>query len=202
MTGVNFDITESSLNAQALATLNTQLSAQSEQLRSLAFVDGLTGVANRRHFDENLHAEWRRSRRDRVPLAMLMIDIDHFKLYNDQYGHQAGDVCLQAVARVLKESFGRSHDMVARYGGEEFACLLPASGMDGALAKAEELRAAVENLHIGHKSSPVAPVVTISVGVAAIVPDAEAHPDQLLAAADTALYAAKRDGRNRVCRSA
>ena len=202
MTGVNFDITESKLNAEALESLNAELSEQSKVLQSLAFIDGLTGVANRRHFDENLHAEWRRCRRDKASLALLMVDIDHFKLFNDHYGHQAGDACLQAVASVLKEQFGRSHDVVARYGGEEFACLMPDSGIGGALSKAEELRLAVEGLRIAHKTSPIAPVVTISVGVAAMVPDAETNPDQLLTAADLALYSSKHGGRNRVSRCA
>lgn len=178
------------------------LKAQSDLLRSLAFIDGLTGVANRRRFDECLQTEWRSCRRRQTPLALIMIDIDHFKRYNDTYGHQTGDACLQAVAALLRESFGRSHDLVARYGGEEFVCLLPDCDADGALAKAETLRQAVERQQLEHADSPSAAVVTISLGVAACRPAAEdqpeATPEALLLAADAALYAAKRDGRNRV----
>jgi diguanylate cyclase (GGDEF)-like protein len=174
------------------------LKAQGDLLRSLAFIDGLTGVANRRRFDETLQAEWRRCGRGNSPLALLMIDIDHFKRYNDRYGHQAGDACLQKVAAALKERFGRSHDLVARYGGEEFACLMPECDLAAGLSKAEELRAAVATLGIPHADSPTASVLTLSIGVAAVVPGGDSGPQQLVAAADAALYAAKKGGRNQV----
>ncbi|MEW6164679.1 MAG: diguanylate cyclase [Pseudomonadota bacterium] len=199
MTGVNYDVTDEVRTAETLMRLNTQLKEQSELLRAQAFVDGLTGVANRRHFDEAIAAEWRRCRRDSSPLALLMIDIDHFKRFNDRYGHQAGDDCLKTVAAALKEKLGRSHDLVARYGGEEFTCLLPESDLAGALAKAEELRIAVESLGIPHEDSSVARIVTISIGASTLVPDGDGGPDQLVAAADAALYDAKHAGRNRVC---
>lgn len=199
MTGVNYDITDNIRNEQALARLNAQLKAQGELLQAQAFIDGLTGVANRRRFDESLAAEWRRCRRDHAPLALLMIDIDHFKLYNDHYGHLAGDACLQSVANALKEGLGRSHDLVARYGGEEFVCLLPDSDPAGARAKAEALRIAVEGMDIPHEASPTARMVTISMGVAVKVPNGDSDPEQLVAEADAALYAAKNGGRNRVC---
>jgi diguanylate cyclase (GGDEF)-like protein len=175
------------------------LKAQADLLRSLAFIDGLTGVANRRRFDESLQAEWRHCRRGAGPLTLIMIDIDHFKRYNDQYGHQAGDACLQQVAAAIKQCLGRSHDLVARYGGEEFVCLLPDCNPAGAARKAEVLRQAVAALGIPHETSSVAATVTVSLGVATCMPDANATADQLLAAADAALYAAKTGGRNRVC---
>lgn len=202
MIGVNYDITEDIENAQTLEKLNAQLREQSELLRAQAFLDGLTGVANRRRFDESFDAEWRRCRRDGSPLALLMIDIDHFKLFNDRYGHQAGDACLKSVAATLKEQLGRSHDLVARYGGEEFVCLLPECDLAGARAKAEEFRIAIESLGIPHEDSPTARMVTISVGVAAALPENEGGAGQLLANADAALYAAKSGGRNRVSASA
>jgi diguanylate cyclase (GGDEF)-like protein len=166
-------------------------------LRSLVFIDGLTGVANRRHFDEALQAEWRRCRRNHMPLAVLMIDIDHFKRYNDHYGHQTGDACLQAVAGALQAAFGRAHDLVARYGGEEFVCLMPECDAAAGQAKAEELRRAVVALGIPHEASPTAGMVTISLGIAAAIPEGDAAAESLLAAADAALYAAKSGGRNR-----
>jgi diguanylate cyclase (GGDEF)-like protein len=177
------------------------LKAQTDLLRSLVFIDGLTGVANRRRFDEALAAEWRHCRRNGAPLALLMIDIDFFKLYNDHYGHPAGDACLQTVGVTLKQAFGRSHDLVARYGGEEFACLMPECDRAGALAKAEALRVAIEQLAIPHAASPVAPGVTLSIGVAVVVPGDQDQPRDLVSLADHALYQAKKDGRNRVCNS-
>lgn len=176
------------------------LKAQSDLLRSQALIDGLTGVANRRCFDEALQTEWRRCQRNQLPLALLMMDIDHFKLYNDHYGHQAGDDCLRAVAAVLKAHLFRAHDLCARYGGEEFVCLLPECAAESASAKAEELRQAVANLGLPHQTSPTAAEVTISLGLAAVIPDeCEQGAEDLLKAADSALYLAKRGGRNQVC---
>lgn len=175
------------------------LKAQADALRELAFIDGLTGVANRRRFDDALEIEWRRCRRSGSPLAVVMIDIDHFKHYNDRYGHQAGDACLRSVADELRGRLGRSSDLVARYGGEEFVCLLPECGLEGAQAKAEDLRQAVEAMGVPHEASATSPVVTISLGVAAIAPGPEQSPEELLAAADVGLYEAKLGGRNRVC---
>ncbi len=176
----------------------TEQQAQSELLRELAFRDGLTGVANRRHFDQTLEAEWRRCRRSRQPLALIMIDIDHFKQFNDLYGHQSGDACMRTVASTLRAALTRSHDLVARYGGEEFVCLLPECDLPKARARAEVLRQAVQALAIAHGGSSVAPVVTVSCGVAAQVPDGEHTPESLLARADANLYRAKAQGRNRV----
>jgi diguanylate cyclase (GGDEF)-like protein/PAS domain S-box-containing protein len=192
------DISELKQAQLQLESLNTQLQEQSDQLRAQVFIDGLTGIANRRRFDEALRAEWRGCRRHGRPLALLMIDIDHFKLYNDHYGHQAGDTCLQAVAATLKQRLGRSHDLAARYGGEEFVCLLPDCDLAGANAKAEELRLAVTQLGLPHEVSPTAPHVTISVGVAVWLPAGDIGPERLIADSDAALYAAKNSGRDRI----
>lgn len=179
-----------------LEAANVQLEAQRAQLHALAFLDGLTGIANRRHFNERLQKEWRDCRRHQTHLTLLMIDIDHFKLFNDHYGHQAGDDCLKLVAKSLQERLWRAHDVVARYGGEEFVCLLPNCEPVHAKAKAEQLRMAIEALGIPHVASPVNGMVTISIGIASQVPENNSYPEQLLSAADKALYAAKVAGRN------
>lgn len=173
------------------------LKAQADFLRSLAFLDGLTGVANRRRFDEFMDAEWRRSRRSGATMALIMVDIDNFKHYNDTYGHLAGDVCLQAVARALNGALKRAQDLMARYGGEEFACVLPETDLVGGRRLAETLLEAVRDLAIPHDGVPPGSV-TISLGVASQVPEREAAPENLLAKADARLYEAKAGGRNRV----
>ena len=172
------------------------LKAQGDFLRSLVFADGLTGVANRRRFDEALLSEWRQCQRAGTPLALLMIDIDHFKRYNDHYGHPTGDACLQQVAAVLKAAMQRACDLVARYGGEEFVCLLPGCDQAPALAKAQALQAALAAQAIAHEASPTAAWVTLSIGVAVAQPQAGGSPAALVAAADAALYSAKHRGRN------
>ncbi|MCG5240148.1 diguanylate cyclase domain-containing protein [Azospirillum doebereinerae] len=174
------------------------LKRQADLLRSLSFLDGLTGIANRRRFDETMEREWRRCARIQQPVSLVILDVDHFKAYNDQYGHQSGDECLRAVAEVLAERMKRPCDLVARYGGEEFVCLLPETENRGAAQVAEWLRAAVADCGIPHANSPVAPHVTISLGVATMVPATGRTPDQLAQAADQLLYQAKRAGRNRV----
>lgn len=172
---------------------------QADLLRSQVFCDSLTGLANRRRFDESLASEWLRCKRQEIPLALLMIDVDHFKNYNDSYGHQAGDACLQEVAAVLKGQMGRSRDLIARYGGEEFACLLPDTDMDGAMHKGRAIVRAVRERGIKHSSFESASVVTVSLGVAVTVPGSTLQPDEMLSVADEQLYEAKRKGRNRVC---
>lgn len=167
-------------------------------LQSLATKDGLTGIANRRCFDEALAAEWTRALRDQTSLAMVMIDVDHFKRYNDSYGHQKGDDCLKKVARAMEEKIFRPADLVARYGGEEFVILMPNTDIAGACLVAERIVQHVYELSIPHESSDTANFVTISAGVAVSVPAPNFAADQLLAAADSALYAAKHAGRNRV----
>ena len=175
------------------------LKRQTDLLRTLSFIDGLTGIANRRRFDEVLLREWRRCARAQLPLSLIMLDVDQFKPYNDHYGHQAGDECLRAVAQLLAEQVMRPGDLVARYGGEEFVCLLPETDEDGAVLVAERLREAVAERGLPHAVSPVAGHVTISLGVATARPTMEDTPDRLTQLADGLLYEAKRAGRDRAC---
>lgn len=183
------------------ARVKTQLTlkAQTDALRMLASLDGLTGVPNRRIFDERLDAEWRACRRSGSPLSLLMVDVDHFKLYNDHYGHLDGDQCLKAVASALASSVERGRDMLARFGGEEFVCLLPDTDLEGAKHIAEKLRQAVEGLAIPHVESKTAATVTVSLGVATTAQCDALEPPDLLIVADEQLYLAKKSGRNRVC---
>ncbi len=166
-------------------------------LRKLARTDGLTGVDNRRTFDEHLDNVWRQARREEQSVAVLLVDIDHFKLYNDCYGHGPGDECIQAVAKVLKDSVHRPLDQVARYGGEEFAVVLYDPTDKFVRDYANELVRQVADLCIEHKASDVADVVTVSIGASIMQPDAFNEPDQLVRAADDALYESKDKGRNR-----
>ncbi len=169
------------------------------RLATLASQDGLTGLANRRHFDERLHAEWRRAAGDETPLSLLMVDVDHFKKFNDQYGHQAGDACLKSVAKVLATEARRPGDLAARYGGEEFVLLLPNTDEVGCASVAARLRESLNALNIPHILNPPSKRVTLSTGGATGWPSADAanaHPS-LVAAADRALYAAKNAGRDR-----
>lgn len=175
-----------------------QLKQQTDTLRALAFRDGLTGVANRRHFDDVYQKEWRRAQRSGEPLSIVMIDVDHFKRYNDRHGHQSGDDCLRSVAAAIAAALNRPADLLARYGGEEFVCILPDTGIDGAAGKAENLRLAVEQLAIAHGDSDTGAIVTISLGVATVM-HAAGQEKQLLDLADQQLYRAKQAGRNRVC---
>ena len=175
-----------------------QLSEANSVLTRLSAQDGLTGLANRRHFDERYSAEWRRAMRDRQPLSVLMLDIDHFKLYNDHYGHQGGDNCLRQVAAIIGQVARRPADTAARYGGEEFVLVLPETPLEGAMKIAEEVAENVRVMQLPHAKSPVAPHVTLSVGVACLVPNRETDMKELIERADKALYAAKREGRNRV----
>ena len=174
------------------------LKRQADLLRSLSFLDGLTGIANRRRFDDAMTREWRRCTRSHLPLSLIILDVDHFKAYNDEYGHKAGDECLRLVAELLADRARRPSDLVARYGGEEFVCLLPETDGTGAIRVAEGFRAAVAEQRIPHAQSPVAPFVTISLGVATVTPSADGSPERLAEMADQLLYRAKRAGRNRV----
>lgn len=177
------------------------LKYQADLLRAHALIDGLTGVANRRFFDEVLTAEWRRCSRSALPLSLIMIDIDFFKRFNDRYGHQAGDQCLQQVAQAIKATLARSHDLLARYGGEEFACILPEASLEGAEQKARAMLLAVRTLAIPHETTEVAGgIVTISLGVASItaLKNDDNGPAMLIGAADKLLYEAKHAGRAQV----
>lgn len=183
---------------QELLELNRKLVSANQMLRRLAVVDSLTGIANRRYFDEILSQEWRRGERDNLPLSLVMADIDFFKLYNDRFGHQAGDDCLRKVAEALHGALRRPGDALARYGGEEFAAVLPNTPFPGAEELAEAMRLAVENLSLAHPDSSVLERVTVSLGLASTQPGPGTGPESLVAAADEALYRAKRAGRNRV----
>lgn len=183
---------------KARVKTHIELKIQRDLLRELSMIDTLTRIPNRRRMDELFQLEWKRGQRTRTPVSLIMIDIDHFKLYNDTYGHPAGDECLRLVARELSDSMRRSGDFVARYGGEEFVVLLPGNDLAGASNVAETMRQGVRRLELEHKNSPVAKVVTISLGVASVLPDAFSDPDSLLKAADDALYVAKKNGRDRV----
>jgi len=183
------------------ARVKTQLTLklQSDLMRKLVFLDGLTGVFNRRYFDQQLAVETARSQRSRSPLALIMLDVDFFKRYNDHYGHQAGDDCLRDIAATLKESLRRPADLVARYGGEEFACILPDTAYDDALLIAADLEKNVRLRNIPHAASQVSDVVTISLGVAGQPGNVTSDAAVLLALADAQLYCAKNAGRARVC---
>lgn len=174
-----------------------ELQDLNRRLEAISATDGLTGIANRRHFDVTLASEWARARRTGAPLALGLVDVDRFKAYNDHYGHQAGDDVLRRVAQSLRESFPRRGDLVARYGGEEFVFLVPGTDSAQAQRLAERAREAVERLGLVHTASELAQI-TVSVGVAACVVDAGTTPQTLIEAADRALYRAKSGGRNRV----
>jgi diguanylate cyclase (GGDEF)-like protein len=168
-------------------------------LKTLAASDGLTGLANRRSFDQTLAMEWSRARRTKKPLSLLFADVDCFKAYNDLHGHQKGDECLRAVASVIGENALRPADLSARYGGEEFATIMPETDTDGARKVAERLRVVLAGMQMLHGASGVGPLVTLSIGIATQVPsDDDVGSAVLLGQADQALYAAKHSGRNRV----
>lgn len=175
------------------------LRGQSRMLQRLAYLDGLTGVTNRRGFDEVLAREWRVALRNESPLGLILMDVDHFKAYNDHYGHLKGDTTLQWVAQTLATSLRRPADVLARYGGEEFACLLPHATALQASQTAEYLRERIQDGAREHRSSPVAPVITLSLGATAHIPrSSDSDPRVMLAEADALLYRAKQEGRNRV----
>ena len=178
-----------------MAALKRRSTAEN-QLARLASVDGLTGLGNRRRFDEVFANEWHRAQRTRTPIALLMIDADNFKAYNDAHGHQAGDAALASLAACIANGATRASDLCARYGGEEFAVLLPGETVEGAIRIAEEIRASVLSLRAQQLGRPdMSP--TVSVGVAAMTPQAGLAPHDLIRSADLALYEAKHQGRDR-----
>lgn len=181
---------------RALEASREQLAAANRILQKLSSLDGLTGIANRRSFDDTLNKEWQRAIRSKKPIALIMIDIDFFKLYNDYYGHQGGDDCLKQVVKGLKTAIHRDTDFLARYGGEEFSAVLPDTDLQGAIKVAEEMRQAIKSLRIEHPLSKISDTVSISIGVASVVPDMDSNPEGLIAAADQALYKAKEKGRD------
>ncbi len=184
---------------QKLAEANYKLAEVNEKLELLTKLDGLTGIANRRHFDYMLQREWKAAARDSKPFSLIIFDIDCFKQYNDCYGHLAGDDCLRQVAQFARDSINRPKDMVARFGGEEFAIILPDTDEKGAEMIAEKICKGVAELKIKHEQSKASEYVTISLGIAvAPIVDLTSVPDDLIAKADKALYQAKQQGRNQV----
>ncbi|MDD4929956.1 MAG: diguanylate cyclase [Gallionella sp.] len=184
---------------RALRASQIRLEELNMQLLKLANMDGLTGLVNRRHFDERLAEEWLRALRTRHPFTLIMSDIDYFKRYNDAFGHLEGDECLKRIARVAQEIFCRPADTVARYDGEVFVVLLPDTDSDGAIKVAEKFRAAVESFHLPNPGNTHSPYLTISLGVTTIIPAANSVPDDCIQVVDDALSRAKNAGRNQLC---
>ena len=181
---------------------HVELKRLRDHWQRLSTVDALTQVANRRRFDETLDAAWRRAVRDQHPLALIMADADHFKAFNDHHGHPAGDACLRRIASAMEGEVRRVGDLLVRYGGEEFACLMPGVDVDGAEAVARRMCLAVQALAIANEHPAVLAPVSISVGVAAVIPSGDHGPQILVSEADRQLYDAKRSGRNRTCAAA
>lgn len=184
---------------QVMENILRELNTVNAKLNALSTLDELTGVANRRGLEEYLAKEWRHAMREKEVLTLIMIDVDFFKLYNDTYGHQAGDECLKKVASVLADCVKRSADLTARYGGEEFAIVLRTTELQGARKIAESMRCNVEALAIPHAASTASSYVTVSMGIATMTPRANSMYTTLISRADNALYKAKREGRNRCC---
>jgi len=185
-----------STRAKLLET-SRELAAANRELESLSRQDGLTGIANRRCFDSYLLAELKRASREHQPISLILADVDDFKAFNDYYGHQAGDDCLRQVASALKSVGRRPADLVARYGGEEFAMVLPVTAMEGALDLAKLIARAIEEMSIPHARSGVSRSVSLSQGIASLIPAQDTKPENLIEFADQALYQAKQQGRNR-----
>jgi two-component system chemotaxis family response regulator WspR len=183
---------------EKLETTNRQLASSNQELQRLSSQDGLTGVANRRQFDETLEQEWQRAIRTGMPLSLIFADIDFFKRYNDHYGHQAGDDTLKKVAAALQKTVHRPADLVSRYGGEEFVMVLPDTTLEGTVAVANKVLNSVRKLNIPHENSADNDRVTLSIGVATLNPKDGEKPEILIEEADKALYRAKESGRNRV----
>jgi two-component system chemotaxis family response regulator WspR len=182
----------------ALQESQQRLLESNRELQRLTNLDGLTGLSNRRHADDFLAIEWKRAMREQLSLAVLMIDVDDFKRFNDSYGHLAGDEVLRCVSQAIQFCISRPADLAARFGGEEFIAVLPATAPAGAAVIAERIRSRVEALNLPHRASSCADRITVSIGAASTLPRRGAEPAQLVAAADAALYQAKGAGRNRV----
>jgi diguanylate cyclase (GGDEF)-like protein len=183
---------------RARVKTHLELKKQRDILENLSNLDGLTGIPNRRRFDEMLEQEWQHAMRSHLPLSLIMIDIDYFKRFNDHYGHNTGDVCLKQVAQTLATAIERKTDFIARYGGEEFVCILPMTDAKGAIVIAKKLQCSVFSLHIPHVDSLIADRVTISQGVTTIFPTLIINHKALIEVVDKALYQAKTAGRNQI----
>ncbi len=182
-----------------LEDIKEKLEEANRKLLNLSFIDGLTKIPNRRRFDESLYWEWKRTKRSKCVISIIMIDIDYFKFFNDNYGHQAGDECLIRVAKTLVECAKRPQDLVARYGGEEFVVVLPETNYSNASYVAELMREKIISLNIAHLNSKVDKVVTISLGICTGIPGKDLTLTDFTREADVQLYNAKKTGRNRVC---
>ena len=187
------------VNARLYESLELKVLQRTEELRQMSMKDGLTGIANRRSFDERLAVELRRGQRSQSPLSLLMIDIDHFKQFNDHYGHFEGDGCIKAVAKALSSVVSRASDLVARYGGEEFAILLTETDANSAVLVANACLSAMAELAIAHASSPLGGQVSLSIGICTLIVSTDVAGETLITRADQALYQAKRQGRKRYC---
>jgi diguanylate cyclase (GGDEF)-like protein len=185
-----------------LLETSRELAAANRELENLSRQDSLTGIANRRYFDSYLLSEIKRASRDREPLSLILADVDDFKAFNDCYGHQAGDDCLRHVATALKSVGKRPADLAARYGGEEFAMVLPGTTVEGAVDVAKSLVRAIDGMSIPHARSGVSETVSLSQGIASMIPDYDTKPESIIELADQALYQAKQQGRNRYVVSA
>lgn len=189
LVGFMFDISERKQTEQQLLQLQ-------KQLEELSYQDGLTGVANRRMFDNRLQMEWSNAQRNRLPLSLILLDIDYFKQYNDHYGHVRGDDCLKSVGQALSGAAVRPRDLLARYGGEEFVLLLPETDAQAAAQVSERCRQLIRGQNIQHAHSQVAPLLTISLGVGTLIPGPFDQPQAFLERVDRLLYKAKHQGRN------
>jgi diguanylate cyclase (GGDEF)-like protein len=185
------------VTVKARVRTHIALKQQADMLKRIALVDGLTGIANRRRFDEAFTIFWRQSQRDQTPLSLILFDVDFFKRYNDRYGHQAGDQCLIAIANAAKSALHRPNDVIARYGGEEFACILPNTDSNGGASVASKILENICAQAIEHRDAPPRCIVTVSLGVATLRIFPEATPESLIKVADEQLYKAKVAGRSR-----
>ncbi|MBM3381898.1 MAG: diguanylate cyclase [Betaproteobacteria bacterium] len=196
---LNHEIDRRKARENEITEIANQLRDLTQVLRKLSLIDPLTEVANRRAFEQTAEQEFKRAKRNKKALSVLLFDVDHFKMYNDHYGHQAGDLCLHRLAQQVQATIKRPGDMLARYGGEEFAIILPETDIQGASIIAERIIKCVQQLGIRHEYNSAAPVVTVSVGVATYdTYDAECTPEKLIEMADKAMYEAKKQGRNRM----
>jgi len=184
-------------DSEELKIISLELKAANEKLKSISMTDGLTGISNRRSFDDNFKRAWGTAMRENRALSLILIDIDSFKHYNDTYGHMAGDDCLKSVAQSINTFVRRHGDIAARYGGEEFIIIMNETGLAGAAEVAEKMRKAIEKLKIPHRTSKTGKYVTISLGVSSVVPTKGSSPESLLKTSDRMLYKAKEAGRNR-----
>lgn len=186
------------IKIKELEALKGELETKNKVLEQLTMEDRLTSLGNRRCFDITLLAEWKRGLRFKQPLSLVMVDIDHFKLYNDTYGHQEGDICLKRVCNALNSTLKRQCDIITRYGGEEFIAILPDTDSEGAIQVGERMLNAIDSLDISHNTSETLDHITVSVGVATLIPVQSSMPEFLVKAVDNALYKAKENGRNKL----